>query len=130
MSHKIGEASELSGLSAKMIRYYERVGLFSPVPREDSGYRSYNEHDIHTLKFIKRSRDLGFSVLQIEELLALWQDSQRASSEVKQVAKGHLEQLKAKRHELDQMIDTLQHLVDNCHGDHRPDCPILGELGS
>lgn len=129
MSYNIGKAAELSSLSAKMIRYYEGVGLLAPVSRSESGYRTYDEHDIHTLRFIKRSRDLGFSVKQIEELLALWNDKERASAEVKQVAAGHLSQLKNKRAELNQMIATLEHLVDHCHGDQRPDCPILGELG-
>lgn len=126
--HNIGKAAELSGVSAKMIRYYEKVGLLS-VPRTESGYRNYSEHDIHTLSFIKRSRELGFSIKQIEELLALWHDQQRASAEVKIVAQGHLRELKQKRAALDEMIQTLEHLVDHCHGDHRPDCPILGELG-
>lgn len=129
MSYNIGKAAELSSLSAKMIRYYEGVGLLAPVSRSESGYRTYDEHDIHTLRFIKRSRDLGFSVKQIEELLALWNDKERASAEVKQVAAGHLSQLKKKRAELNQMIATLEHLVAHCHGDQRPDCPILGELG-
>ncbi len=129
MSYSIKRAAELSALSAKMIRYYEGVGLIRDVSRSESGYRSYTEQDIHTLKFIKRSRDLGFSVKQIEELLALWNDRLRASSEVKKVAGGHLEKLKKKRAELDQMINVLEHLVCHCHGDQRPDCPILGELG-
>ena len=129
MNYSIGEAAELSGISAKMIRYYESMGLMPEPNRTEAGYRKYEENDIHNLRFILRARDLGFSVKQIRELLDLWRDRERASSEVKALASGHLVELRRKLREMEMMVDTLQHLVKNCHGDDRPDCPILGELG-
>ena len=129
MNYSIGEAAELSGISAKMIRYYESMGLMPEPSRTEAGYRKYEENDIHNLRFILRARDLGFSVKQIRELLDLWRDRERASSEVKALASGHLAELRRKLREMEMMVDTLQHLVKNCHGDDRPDCPILGELG-
>ena len=129
MNYSIGEAAELSGISAKMIRYYESMGLMPEPSRTEAGYRRYEENDIHNLRFILRARDLGFSVKQIRELLDLWRDRERASSEVKALASGHLAELRRKLREMEMMVDTLQHLVKNCHGDDRPDCPILGELG-
>lgn len=129
MNYSIGEAAELSGISAKMIRYYESMGLMPEPSRTEDGYRKYEENDIHNLRFILRARDLGFSVKQIRELLDLWRDRERASSEVKALASGHLVELRRKLREMEMMVDTLQHLVKNCHGDDRPDCPILGELG-
>ncbi len=128
MNYSIGEAAELSGISAKMIRYYESMGLMPEPSRTEAGYRRYEENDIHNLRFILRARDLGFSVKQIRELLDLWRDRDRASSEVKALASGHLVELRRKLREMEMMVDTLQHLVKNCHGDDRPDCPILGEL--
>lgn len=128
MNYSIGEAAELSGISAKMIRYYESMGLMPEPSRTQAGYRKYEENDIHNLRFILRARDLGFSVKQIRELLDLWRDRERASSEVKALASGHLVELRRKLREMEMMVDTLQHLVKNCHGDDRPDCPILGEL--
>ena len=129
MNYSIGEAAELSGISAKMIRYYESMGLMPEPSRTEAGYRKYEENDIHNLRFILRARDLGFSVKQIRELLDLWRDRERASSEWKALASVHLVELRRKLREMEMMVDTLQHLVKNCHGDDRPDCPILGELG-
>ena len=126
----IGQAAKASGVSAKMIRHYESVGLLTPAPRTDSGYRSYSEDDVHTLRFIRRSRDLGFSLPQVGELLALWHDRNRASSEVRQLALGHVKTLKAKIAELSDMVRTLEHLASHCHGDERPDCPILEDLAT
>lgn len=124
----IGEASKVTGISAKMIRYYESIGLVPPPHRLASGYRSYRPEQLHTLRFIRRSRDLGFSLGAIAELLTLWQDRGRASADVKAVALGHVATLKAKIEELQAMVDTLEHLAQHCYGDERPDCPILGDL--
>ena len=126
----IGQAAKHSGLSAKMIRYYESIGLLKPASRSDSGYRLYSDDDLHTLAFIKRSRDLGFSLDEVGKLLALWQDRQRASSDVKALARQHIDELNQKIVELTSLRDTLQDLVDTCQGDHRPDCPILKGLAS
>ncbi len=126
----IGQAARHSGLSAKMLRYYESIGLLPAADRSDSGYRRYSADDLHRLAFIKRSRDLGFSLEEVGKLLALWQDRQRASSDVKALARGHIDELNRKIAELAGLRDTLQELVDHCHGDHRPDCPILHELES
>ncbi|WP_448952075.1 Cu(I)-responsive transcriptional regulator [Labrys neptuniae] len=124
----IGEAAAASGVSAKMIRYYESIGLMPQVARTEAGYRVYVDSDIHTLRFIRRSRDLGFSVEQMETLLALWSDRSRASSDVKRIATGHITALERKAREIEDMARTLRHLVQNCHGDNRPDCPILQDL--
>ena len=124
----IGQAARQSGLSAKMIRYYESINLLKPAHRSDSGYRLYNDDDLHTLGFIKRSRDLGFSLEEVGKLLALWQDRQRASADVKALAAGHIAELDRKIGELTSLRDTLSDLVTSCHGDQRPDCPILKEL--
>ena len=126
----IGEAAKSSGISAKMIRYYESIGLIRPAGRTDSGYRVYSEHDLHTLRFVRRARDLGFSVEQMNELLALWQDRSRASADVKRIALQHVEELERKAEALRDMAATLKHLAQNCHGDDRPDCPILDDLAS
>lgn len=125
----IGEASAATGISAKMIRYYEETGLMSPAQRTASGYRSYAEADVQTLRFIRRARDLGFSVRQIADLLALWRDRSRASSDVKRIATDHIADLQRKMQALQEMVSTLEHLSQNCHGDDRPDCPILTLLG-
>ena len=125
----IGEASETTGVSAKMIRYYEETGLIRPASRTQSGYRVYADNDIQTLRFIRRTRDLGFTVKQIEDLLALWRDRSRASSDVKRIATDHIADLQKKMRELQEMVTTLSHLAHNCHGDDRPDCPILTSLG-
>lgn len=126
----IGQAARESGLSAKMIRYYESIGLLAPALRSDSGYRLYQAADLHMLGFIKRSRDLGFSLEEVARLLTLWQDRERASADVKQLARKHIDELDRRIGELSQLRDTLVHLVDHCHGDDRPDCPILQELAS
>ncbi len=126
----IGQASAVSGVSAKMIRYYESIGLMPKIARAGSGYRVYTESDIHTLRFIRRARDLGFLVDQIGELLALWRDRARASGDVKRIALDHIGTLRRKVTELEQMIGTLTHLAAHCHGDRRPDCPIIEDLAS
>jgi Cu(I)-responsive transcriptional regulator len=126
----IGEAARRSGVSAKMVRHYESLGLLPAVNRTDSGYRQYGEREVHTLRFIRRARDLGFSMAEIGELLKLWQNRRRASHEVHRIAERHVAELTRKLQEMEAMRRTLQHLVDCCHGDERPDCPILDELGS
>jgi MerR family transcriptional regulator, copper efflux regulator len=128
--HSIGEAAAASGVSAKMIRHYEGIGLISKAGRTFAGYRVYSASDIHVLRFIKRARTLGFSVKQIESLLALWQDRTRASREVKRIALAHVEELQARIREMEEMRRTLERLADDCHGDHRPQCPILDDLGT
>lgn len=126
----IGEAAKASGVSAKMIRHYESVGLFPEASRTDSGYRQYGDKEISTLRFIRRSRDLGFSIEQIRELLGLWQNRRRPSRQVKALAQAHIEELDAKLKELQAMKATLEHLVHCCQGDDRPDCPIIETLES
>ena len=126
----IGQAAKQSGLSAKMIRYYESTGLLQAAHRSDSGYRLYGKDDLHTLAFIKRSRDLGFSLEEVGKLLTLWQDRQRASADVKALAHQHIVELNQKIEELASLRDTLQELVEHCQGDDRPDCPILKDLAS
>ena len=126
----IGQAAKQSGLTAKMIRYYEGIGLLPAAGRSDSGYRQYSAQDLHTLAFIKRSRDLGFSLEEVGKLLQLWQDRQRASADVKALARDHIDELNRKIAELAGLRDTLQELVEHCHGDQRPDCPILKDLES
>lgn len=124
----IGQAAEASGVSAKMIRHYESIGLVPKAERTESGYRVYTDGDIHALRFVRRARDLGFSVEQIGELLALWQNRERASADVKRLALDHVAELKRKVAALEQMIDTLSTLATHCHGDDRPDCPIIKSL--
>ena len=124
----IGEAARLSGVSAKMVRHYESLGLLPTVSRTDAGYRQYTDREVHTLRFIRRSRDLGFSMAEIAELLKLWQNRRRPSSSVKRIASEHVAALDVKMAEMAAMRKTLQHLVHCCHGDDRPDCPILDEL--
>lgn len=124
----IGQAAKQSGLSAKMIRYYESIGLLSPAGRSDSGYRRYGEQDLHILAFIKRSRDLGFSLEEVGKLLALWQNRERASADVKALALAHMDDLNRKIGELTALRDSLGELVQHCQGDQRPDCPILRDL--
>lgn len=125
----IGQAAKSSGISAKMIRYYESIGLIGPAVRTDSGYRVYTDQDLHTLRFVRRARDLGFSVEQMNELLALWKDRSRASGDVKRIALEHVQELERKAEALRDMAATLKHLAQHCHGDERPDCPILENLG-
>lgn len=125
----IGEAAARSGVSAKMIRYYEEVGLIGKAQRTDSGYRTYGNTDIHSLRFIKRARDLGFPVERIRELLRLWTDQSRTSHEVKDIALAHVAELDADIARLTELRDALRRLANKCHGDDRPQCPILEDLG-
>jgi MerR family copper efflux transcriptional regulator len=124
----IGRAAAASHVSAKMIRHYERIGLLPPAARTEAGYRQYTDKDVHTLRFIRRSRDLGFSLDEIRKLLSLWHDRNRPSRQVRALAQQHVDELANKLHELEAMKATLEHLVHCCHGDERPDCPILQEL--
>lgn len=124
----IGEASNASGVSAKMIRYYESIGLIRAPLRTESNYRVYGAEEVHTLQFVKRARTLGFSVDETSTLLGLWQDKSRASSEVKEIAVGHIGALETKISELQSMVKTLKHLAHCCGGDERPSCPILDDL--
>jgi Cu(I)-responsive transcriptional regulator len=125
---KIGEAAKASGVSAKMIRHYEAHGLTSKVGRTQSGYRMYDAEDVHILRFIRRARDLGFSIAEIKTLLGLWNNRRRASGDVKRLATKHIADLDAKIAGLQAMRRTLTTLAHNCHGDERPDCPILDDL--
>jgi MerR family transcriptional regulator, copper efflux regulator len=124
----IGEAARASGVTAKMIRYYESVGLLNPVGRTAAGYRVYGAQEVHALRFVRQARRLGFLVEDIRKLLALWQDRSRASAEVKSIALEHVAELDRRIAELTDMRDTLAHLANHCHGDERPDCPILDGL--
>ena len=126
----IGEASKATGISVKMLRYYEEIGLVRAALRSLSGYRVYSDKNIAMLRFVRRARDLGFQVKQIAALLDLWQDGSRASADVKSLALYHVRELEQRRRELEEMIATLQHLARHCHGDDRPDCPILTRLGA
>jgi MerR family copper efflux transcriptional regulator len=124
----IGQAANASGVSAKMIRYYESIDLIPCSARRDSGYRVYGPADIHRLAFIRRARDLGFSIEQIRMLLRLWSDRRRSSAEVKAIALQHVTELKQRARQLDDMADALKHLASACEGDSRPDCPIIKGL--
>lgn len=124
----IGEAAARSGVSAKMVRHYESLGLVPNVSRTEAGYRQYTESNVHTLRFIRRARDLGFSMAEIGELLKLWQNKGRASADVKRIALSHAEDLHRRIEEMTAMKRTLERLAECCHGDERPDCPILDEL--
>ena len=126
----IGQAASASGVSAKMIRHYEGVGLLPEAHRTDAGYRQYADSDVRTLRFIRHSRDLGFSLQEIATLVGLWQDRSRPSREVKALARKHIEELDAKAQELLAMKSALEHLVQCCRGDDRPDCPIIDSLES
>ena len=126
----IGEASRASGVSAKMIRYYEETGLIPPAGRTGSGYRTYGPKEVQVLRFVRRARDLGFPMEKVADLLALWRDRDRASADVKRLAETQVDALEARIREMQEMKAALQHLVHACAGDHRPDCPILDELGA
>ena len=125
---KIGEASAASGISERMIRHYEKIGLVEAAARRDSGYRDYDARDVHTLKFVGRARALGFSIEEIGRLLALWRDRGRASADVKCLALARAAELERKERELNAMRRSLEHLAASCHGDDRPDCPIIEDL--
>lgn len=124
----IGQAAKASGVSVKMIRHYEAIGLLRNVARTFANYRVYSESDVHTLRFIRRARTLGFPIEDIRELLALWQNKSRSSAAVKKVAGAHLGSLRQKIAGMKAMVATLEHLTHHCHGDQRPDCPILEDL--
>ncbi len=126
----IGEAAKATGVSAKMIRHYEGVGLIPAAARTDAGYRQYGNADVHTLRFIRHARDLGFSIAEIGELVGLWQNRSRPSRQVKALAKAHIEELEHKTQELLAMKTTLEHLVHCCQGDELPDCPIIDALAN
>jgi MerR family copper efflux transcriptional regulator len=126
----IGEAAHRSGVSAKMVRHYESLGLLPKVGRTDAGYRQYTDKEVHTLRFIRRGRDLGFSMAEIGQLLKLWQDRRRASANVKKIALAHVDDLERRMAEMAAMKRTLEQLAACCQGDHRPDCPILDELAN
>jgi MerR family copper efflux transcriptional regulator len=126
----IGRAATASGVSVKMIRHYEAIGLLPKVARTLANYRLYTANDVHTLRFIRRARTLGFSMNDVRELLSLWQSKARSSAAVKKIARAHIEELKHKIAELQGMVKTLEHLVHHCHGDHRPECPILDDLAA
>jgi len=124
----IGRAAKESGVSVKMLRHYEAIGLLPKVARTFANYRVYSANDVHTLRFIRRARTLGFSMDDIRELLGLWQSRSRPSAAVKKIADAHIDALKAKILELQSMVKTLEHLAHHCQGDHRPECPILDDL--
>ena len=125
----IGAASAASGVSAKMIRHYEAIGLLRPASRRENSYRDYGSHDVHELQFIGRARRLGFSMPEIGDLLALWRDKARPSREVKHIASRHLDDLEKRIAEMRSMAAAVRHLINSCHGDNRADCPILADLG-
>jgi MerR family gold-responsive transcriptional activator of gol and ges genes len=124
----IGALAKESGVNAKMIRHYESIGVIPKAGRSESGYRRYSENDVHVLRFVKRARGLGFAMPEIKKLVGLWRNKQRASKEVKALALAHLKDLEQKILELQEMADTLRRLARHCHGDARPDCPILEGL--
>ncbi len=126
----IGEAAARSEVSAKMIRHYESLGLLPRVPRSESGYRQYDEASVHTLRFIRRARDLGFGITEIGTLLGLWQNRRRASADVKRVTERHVADLQRRIDEMQAMKRSLEHLAHACHGNGRPDCPILDDLAA
>jgi MerR family copper efflux transcriptional regulator len=124
----IGQAAKASGVSAKMLRYYESIGLLAKAGRTEAGYRVYSEADVRTLRFVRRARDLGLPLDRIKLLIGLWQDEDRASADVKRIATEHAAELRAKIAELTRMCEALEGMADACHGDHRPECPILDEI--
>lgn len=126
----IGEASDRSGVSAKMIRYYESVGMLPSAARRPNGYRDYGDQDVAVLQFVRRTRDLGFSLEEVSALLALWSDKKRSSREVKKLAEKHIAELERRVREMRAVMKTLRGLARNCHGDERSDCPILDDLAT
>ena len=124
----IGALAKKTGIAAKTIRYYETVGLLAAPPRSEGNYRVYGERDVATLRFVQRARHLGFSIKEIAGLVALWHDRKRASAEVRALAVAHLDEIEGKLRELQTMQRTLRQLIDRCHGDARPDCPIIDDL--
>jgi MerR family transcriptional regulator, copper efflux regulator len=124
----IGKLADLSGVSSKLIRYYESIGLIPAAERTDSNYRIYRSEDVHFLRFIKRARKLGFGISDIQLLLSLWQDKSRSSAEVKDLAQKHIQNLESQMAEIQIMLNTLKQLAHICQGDDRPDCPILDGL--
>lgn len=124
----IGTAAKASGISAKMIRYYESIGLLPAPTRSPAGYRHYTDDDLNRLHFIRRGRDLGFSMTQLAELLGLWRDQKRASADVKRIAEQHIDELNERIGQMQEMVATLSHLARSCHGDDRPQCPIIEAL--
>lgn len=126
----IGEAAKAAGLSNKMLRYYESIGLLPPAKRSYNGYRQYDDKDVHILRFIRQARNLGFGLEPIKSLLSLWQDQRRESREVKALAENHIRELEDKIREMTQMLNLLKDLTEHCQGDNRPDCPILSRLAS
>lgn len=125
----IGELSKAAGVSAKLIRHYESIGVIPRAARSGSGYRRYADNDVHILRFVRRARGLGFSMAEIKKLVGLWRNKARASREVKGLALAHVKELEGKIRELEEMAGTLRNLAEHCHGDQRPACPILDELG-
>lgn len=126
--YTISQAAQRSGVSAKMLRHYESLGLLPAVARTEAGYRLYGDKEVHILRFIRRSRDLGFSIAEITELLALWQNRRRQSAQVRRIAQAHIEDLDRRLAEMQAMRRSLAQLLHCCHGDERPDCPILDDL--
>lgn len=124
----IGEAAKVSGVNAKLIRHYESIGIIPKASRSESGYRVYSDSDVHTLTFVKRARKLGFSMKEIKKLVGLWRSRSRASADVQSLALDRVKEMEQKVEELQSMIKTLRHLARNCHGDQRPDCPIIEGL--
>ena len=126
----IGAAATATGVNAKMIRHYEAIGLLAPPARKENSYRDYGELEVHELRFIKRARKLGFSIAEIGRLLALWRDKKRPSRDVRRIAATHLADLERRIVEMSALAATLRHLVHACHGDDRPDCPILDDFAA
>lgn len=124
----IGEVAKLSDVNSKSIRRYEELGIIPKAGRSMAGYRMYSMNDVHVLRFVKRARELGFSMKDIKQLVGLWKNKSRPSSQVKNIAKKHVDELERKLAEIQSMLSTLNNLVKHCHGDHRPDCPILNDL--
>ena len=124
----IGQAAKSSGVNAKLIRHYESIGIIPKASRSDAGYRVYSETDVNILSFVKRARGLGFSMKEIKQLVGLWRNKSRNSADVKNLALAHVKEMELKIYELEGMVKTLRHLAKTCHGDHRPDCPIIDSL--